>query len=223
MSEKMRPYVVRQGDYLTKLAFVHGFDVDEVWGDPKNDEIRGLRKEHHILAPGDVVYLPVKEKEGLPIQKGVTNRYVAKVPKVVVDLLLMQEGSEGDRTPIKNERYVVEGAGEGAEARTGDDGRVTLTVPVHLSEVSILLPERCQRYLVRVGHMDPSAEASGVRARLSHLGYLGHSATGEASSALPSDEELRQAIMAFQAAHQLPETGVADEAMRRALEDSHQG
>ncbi len=52
MSQEMRPYVVRQGDYLVKLAFVHGFDAEEVWNDPKNEEIRGRRADHNILAPG---------------------------------------------------------------------------------------------------------------------------------------------------------------------------
>jgi hypothetical protein len=35
MSGDMQPYVVRQGDYLVKLAWVHGFDAEEVWADEK--------------------------------------------------------------------------------------------------------------------------------------------------------------------------------------------
>ena len=81
MSEEKRPYVVRQGDYLVKLGFVYGFDAEEVWNDAKNEEIRGRRPDHNVLAPGDIVYIPVKKKEGLPIIKGTTNHYVAKVPR----------------------------------------------------------------------------------------------------------------------------------------------
>ena len=111
MSEDMRPYVVRQGDYFVKLAFVHGFDADEVWSDAKNDEIRGRRADHHILAPGDIVYLPVKKKEGLPIVKGTTNRYTATVPRVVVKLLLQN----ADGTPRGNKRFWLDGAGSTME------------------------------------------------------------------------------------------------------------
>lgn len=67
MSERMVPYVVRQGDYLLKLAQRYGFDAEEVWSHPRNEDLRKLRKDHHILAPGDIVYLPVKANEWLPI------------------------------------------------------------------------------------------------------------------------------------------------------------
>jgi hypothetical protein len=40
MSKRMVPYVVRPGDYLLKLAHRHGFDVDTVWNDPGNDDLR---------------------------------------------------------------------------------------------------------------------------------------------------------------------------------------
>lgn len=50
----MTPYIVQQGDYLAKLAFVHGFEPDEVWNDPKNADLKKLRPDPNVLAPGDV-------------------------------------------------------------------------------------------------------------------------------------------------------------------------
>ncbi|MFT3769487.1 MAG: peptidoglycan-binding domain-containing protein [Minicystis sp.] len=223
MSEKMRPYVVRQGDYLTKLAFVHGFDVDEVWSDPKNDEIRGLRKDHNILAPGDVIHLPVKEKEGLPIQKGVTNRYVAKVPKTTLKLRF-RDGA----APLAQQRYLVEGAATPSEGSSGDDGQIELTVPVHVTELVVVFPDKKLRFAVRVGHLDPIDERFGLIARLVQLGYLlpppgdffggvvpGEEVDGE------DDARLRFALRAFQADRGLDPNGSLDDATREALKSDH--
>jgi hypothetical protein len=35
MASLLRFYVVRQGDYLTALAHIDGFEVDQVWNDSK--------------------------------------------------------------------------------------------------------------------------------------------------------------------------------------------
>ncbi|MFT3765690.1 MAG: hypothetical protein QM820_09265 [Minicystis sp.] len=86
MNGELRPYVVRQGDYLTRLAHRFGFDAEEVWNDPKNAEIKKLRSSMEVLAPGDIVYLPEPTRATLPIQKGTTNRYVATIPKVENDV-----------------------------------------------------------------------------------------------------------------------------------------
>ena len=35
----MKPYVVKQGDYLNKLAHRLCFDAEKVWNDPANAEL----------------------------------------------------------------------------------------------------------------------------------------------------------------------------------------
>lgn len=213
----MRPYVVRQGDYLTKLAFVHGFDVDEVWGDPKNDEIRGLRKDHHILAPGDVVYLPVKEKEGLPIQKGVVNRYVAKVPRVDISLVFKDD----DGKLIAGEDFEILGSaardGRRSTEQTKDDGSVCISVPVTTREVSVLFPRRGITYVVRVGDMDPHEEMTGVMRRLENLGFY----RLDPELGIDHGTALRAAIRAFQRSKGLEPTGELDDTLKKAIADDH--
>ncbi|MFT3769479.1 MAG: peptidoglycan-binding domain-containing protein [Minicystis sp.] len=222
MGAEMRPYVVRQGDYLTKLAFVHGFDVEEVWNDPKNGEIRGLRKDHNILAPGDVVYLPVKEKEGLPIQKGVTNRYVAKVPKVPVKVRF-RSGSER----LANAKFTIEGEATPNTGTTDGDAQLELSVPAYVSEVCVVFPDLNERYKLLVGHLDPEVERSGVRARLVHLGYMLPSAReffGYDVGNYGEDDDAAQvaaAVRAFQRDNNLPITGVVDTDTQAALAAAH--
>lgn len=207
----LRPYVVRPGDYLAKLAHVYGFDADEVWNDPKNDEIRAIRKDHGILAPGDVIFLPVKPRDGLPIEKGTTNRYTVTIPKVDVRLVIKDDAGD----PVAGERYIVEGLGSAPEGTTGPDGAVSFAVPVHVREVSLLFPQRNARMVVRVGDLDPLEESSGVAGRLRNLGFL-HTSAGASS-----DAHMAAALRAFQRAHGLPETGSLDEDTRRALKDIH--
>ncbi len=54
----MQPYVIRQGDFLLKLAHKFGFDADSVWSDPSNSALRTLRSDPNILSPGDILYIP---------------------------------------------------------------------------------------------------------------------------------------------------------------------
>ena len=136
MSGDMRPYVVRQGDYLAKLAFIHGFDAEEVWNDAKNDEIRGRRVDHNILAPGDIVYFPVKAKEGLPLVKGTANKYKAKVPRALVRISFRASSSQ-----LANARYVIEGNATPTEGLTTAEGLLELSAPVHVREVRVTFPD----------------------------------------------------------------------------------
>src|SRR5262245_20482030 len=101
----MKPYVVRQGDYLTKLAFVLGFDADAVWSDPKNAELTSAR-DRNLLHPGDVLWLPDRARRPLPIAAGAANKYVATITRTNIRLRF-----KGDKEPLANEPYVVEGLG----------------------------------------------------------------------------------------------------------------
>ena len=56
-----KPYVVKAGDYTKKLAHTLGFDADEVWNDPKNAELKKLRKDPDMLVAGDVLFVPEKK------------------------------------------------------------------------------------------------------------------------------------------------------------------
>lgn len=208
----MVPYIVRRGDYLVKLGFVHGFDADEVWNDPKNDSVRALRKDHNILAPGDVVYVPIARKEGLPITKGITNRYTATVPKVDVTLVFNDVSG-----PLGNEPFEVRGCAVDGEPKTDGDGRLTVKVAVTVREIEVLFPERHLSFLVRVGDMDPAAEPSGVRKRLENLGFL----APPASQLDDSEDALRGAISSFQGANGIEPTGTLDDATRDALVSKH--
>lgn len=210
-----RPYVIRQGDYLTQLAHDQGFDADEVWEHPRNEGVRQSREHRDILAPGDVLHVPRVRPTAHAISGGTTNAYRARVPLTPISIVLMN-----GRDPIANETCFIEGLGsEPLERRTAEDGRVSFAVPIHVREVRLILQEGRLVFPVLVGHMDPITEASGVRARLQHLGYYLGFQTGEDEE--DEEQRLSRAIGAFQREHGIAETGTMDDETRGALRQSH--
>ncbi len=54
----MQPHIVKQGEYLLKIAHEFDFDAVTVWNDAANEELRTLRKNPNILLAGDKLYIP---------------------------------------------------------------------------------------------------------------------------------------------------------------------
>lgn len=208
---QMKPYVVRQGDYLLKIAHQLGFDPDTVWSDAKNTEL-AKKRDPNMLQPGDVLYVPEEPpKPEISVNEGDAHDFQAHVPEVVVSFVLRD--AEG---PIVDEPWIVKGLGDPVEGTTGGDGCVSFTATVLTREVELVLKNRNVKYPVLIGDMDPLDEPSGVKKRLDHLGFRDPDAKEGA------DEVLSPAVIqAFQAAHGLEATGEIDDATRAAIEDAH--
>jgi hypothetical protein len=208
----MQPYLLRQGDYLAKLAFAHGFDADKAWNDGKNAELKAKRKNPNILHPGDIVYFPRAPRQGKPLQKGTSNAYAVNVPRTTVRLKLSD-------VRLFNTSYVVEGLGSIPKGTTGADGGITLQVPVHVRVLNISFPEKHITCAVRVGNLDPVDERSGARRRLEHLGYRRASEVSETEADAEASDRL--AFAAFQRKEGLEPTGELDDATKSALTKAH--
>jgi hypothetical protein len=169
------------------------------------------------LAPGDVLYLPVKPKEGLAFSAGTSNRYRAQIPTVKVSLIF-----KDDERVLADEPYEVHGLGTDGSAgqtetrKTDADGKIELELPVTTREVSIVFPTQNVAYEVRVGDMDPVAELSGIQKRLENLGYLPRDRESASEGAY-----MQSAIGEFQKRHGLSPTGALDEATSNLLKDEH--
>jgi hypothetical protein len=210
----MKPYVVKQGDFLSKLAFMQGFDASAVWNDPKNADLCKLRPDPDMLAPGDLLYVPDPNPQVLALTGQSSNDYQADVPSLTITVTL----KDGDRQVLVDEPYVIEGlGGDPVEGKSGADGSVIISATVLIREVTIVLPNRNLSQTVLVGDLDPLEEDSGVRMRLAQLGYLAHG--WESTDDI---DDIRAAIEAFQVASGLPDpTGIMDDATRAALGKAH--
>lgn len=205
-------HVVRQGEYLRKLAYRFGVAPDDLWNHPKNADLKARRSNIDALCSGDLLFVPSKQKDGLPLTKGVVNRYVATVPRVTLTLRL-RDGDE----PMKNEPYVIHGLGRKLEGTTDGEGVVKIDLPIDVHTASVELPRKRLTYHVAAGHMDCIQEDSGVRMRLANLGLYAAPADAE-------PEELAQAMRAllrFQKGQSMEATGILDDATREALLAAH--
>lgn len=208
-----RPYVIRQGDYLTQLAHRMGFDADAVWNDEGNRELRDRRPDRDVLRPGDVLQVPAAAPPGLDLSPHTSNSFKATIPRVEVRLTLRDV--EGHA--YASEPFCVHGPPQPVHGTTDGDGCAVLSVPINLPEVQLVLERPGRVFRVRVGHLDPIGELSGVRQRLAHLDHL-------VPLTMETDDEdvrLRRAVESFQRARGLDVTGDLDDSTRQALHDAH--
>ena len=211
-----QPYIIRQGDFWTGLAHRHGFEAEEVWSGDANREIRGRRANPDQLHPGDIVYLPTEPLAGQSVRARQKNAFRARVPATSVHIVL--HDTDG---PLANEPYRLEGLGEVREGTTDTDGNVTIEMPITATEVSLVLWRRHTVYPIRLGHLDPIEEVSGVRQRLEHLGFHGFRTVRTSDINADEQDWDAVAVRAFQRAHRLPITGVVDTATRDATRTAH--
>src|ERR1700722_13430648 len=84
---RVQPYVIRQGDYLAKLAYTFGFDADAVWKDPANADLRKIRSDPNMLWPTDIRYIPDPVvPAGTTLTPGSVNSFVSTSPTVSINL-----------------------------------------------------------------------------------------------------------------------------------------
>ncbi len=161
-----RPHVVRQGEYLAKLASELGFDADETWNHPRNSELREARKDPSVLAPGDVLWFCPRERGHHNLNARAENGYAVRVPRV--DLRVQVRGHLGE--PLRGEAYEAEAA-EPPQGNLDGEGYLNVKVPIHITAVSVSLPARDVTLRLLIGHLDPHTEWTGAAQRLRQLGY----------------------------------------------------
>lgn len=212
----MKPYVIKQGDYLLKLSHTLGFNHDKVWNDGKNAKLKDQRKNPNMLQAGDIVFIPDEPKKKLRLNKEETNAFVAKVPTVTISIVVA-----ADDEPVKDAAYVIEGLGDDTELKTDGKGTATFPAPVHAREVVLFFKDQKLRLKVGIGDLDPADTKPGARMRLQSLGYFGGKVVGAEQYVADDDDELRAAISAFQSGMKLPVTGELDDDTKSALVKEH--
>jgi hypothetical protein len=205
-----RVYTVKEGDGISSIAFQFGLPPDSVWNDPKNRDLKERRKDPNVLSPGDVVYVrdkELKEVEGATEQR---HRFRRKGIPEVLRLRFVDEDGE----PRAHVPFVLEIDGTLLDGKTDADGVLVHQVPPNAKHGSLTLGSGAEQEVLelRLGHLDPVTEISGVQGRLNNLGYDCGDELGKPG------EETRRAVCRFQADHGLPVTGEADDATCQALE-----
>lgn len=193
----VRPYIVRQGDYVAKIAAQLGCSEDEIWNHEKNKELKESGRTKEILAPGDCLFIPELSRHALAISLENTSSYSANVPSISVRIRLTNTGG----TPITNEPYLVGDLDSTKKGDTGPDGIIELSASVLSRVVHVIFPRTLQRLAIQVGFLDPVCEESGIRQRFANLGY------GESPSSSNEHHATEATIIRYQRDHGLTATG----------------
>ena len=167
-------YVVKQGDYLAKIAYEHGLtDFMAVWNAGENAELRAKRKSPNVLFPGDVVMIPdraTKRENGSTEER---HRFVVKGTGLKLRIVV----EDVYRAPVRNARCELDVTGSTDEVKTDGDGRIERPIPKNTEEERFVVRTQDTAFKdvvlnVRVGELDPIDTVIGQAKRLVNLGYL---------------------------------------------------
>jgi hypothetical protein len=201
---------VQPGEGISSLGEKYGLAPETIWNDPANAELKRLREDGNVLLPGDRLTIPDKRVKSVAVATGRSHRFrrIGIPARLRLQLLVNDH-------PRADEEYRLEVEGRVIEGRTDADGVLDVAVPPQAREARLVVGPDAKEILLRIGHLDPHTEVTGVQNRLANLGFLGLPPSGE------WDEPTREALRAFQKKEGLPVTGEADEDTRRKLAEVH--
>jgi len=204
-------YVVKPGDCMDSIAFGTGFLWKTLWALPENAELKSHR-DPHVLLPGDRVAIPPIRKREEPAVTEQRHQYVKHGTPTIFRLRFLDE----ELRPRKGLSYILTIDGEVTEGTLDDQG--SLSVPIHPNAkngtIQLQVEPDPENYQLDLGHLDPEASATGVRARLNNLGFS-CAADGDFNA------DLANALKRFQAARNLTVTGILDDNTRQSLKQNH--
>lgn len=222
----MKPYVVRQGEYLAKIAFCEGFEAAATWADASNRDLAQRRPNENALCAGDVLFIPEQPSNPVGVNVGGANHVTGDVPKVDLRMeLLLDESPAG-------QAFVIRGMnGEEIRGTVNGAGVVEARVSTLMREAVLLIPEREIYFPIMVGGLDCARTDSGAEMRMRNLGHApdGQALTEdtevpETGALCPFARQPREvpgkspAIAAYQRRVNLEPSGEFDDDTRRRLE-----
>ena len=207
----MPTHTVEQGEQLSGIAEQFGFQsIDTIWNHPNNAELKKLRKDPHILFPGDQVFIPDKtdKSDSAPTTK--LSTFTINIQLLLLNLKL--QDINGDPVASKPVTISVEGTVVPPPATDGA-GKTSSVILKSSKNASLVLGDL--QFPLKIGHLDPIDKQSGQIARLNNLGYeAGDTETVDA-------EAFQSAVEEFQCDNKLPVNGVCDGTTQGKLKDVH--
>jgi Putative peptidoglycan binding domain/LysM domain len=201
---------IESGDSVSGLAKRYGFLPQTLWDAPENGELRSRREDMNTLMPGDVLVIPDKRVDPIPLATGRSHRFRIKG---ALAILRMQVYDFGE--PRAGEDFVLTVGSHVVEGTTDGDGVLEAQVPVLATSGHLVIGE--DQFVVEIlfGHLDPASELSGIQQRLLNLGYTCHDSPGELGAST------RRALGEFQSSQGLDVSGELDDDTRGRIVELH--
>jgi hypothetical protein len=217
-------YTVEPGDCMSSIAYEHGFFWQTLWNLSENAALKTRRKNPNVLMTGDVVHIPdltVRNESGAT---ETTHKFMLKgVPEMLRMKLL-----DANHKPRANLDYIIVIDGDSRRGKTDSQGELKESIPPNAKtgKLTFAAPgnktgkptpgkPKNQVMILQLGNLNPISEVSGLKARLANLGLY----KGPIDDNL--DDATKQAISVFQRKKGLPVTGVADDATKAQLQQTH--
>lgn len=216
MPDGPKPYVIRQGDTILKLALMFDVSIEDIRDHAKNIKLREDLTSN-MLPVGEIVFIPRPRPPSLNVNPQASNKFMGKVPTQSISIVF--ENAEG---ALANEAYKLYGLSEEpTEGTLDDDGKLTIECPVFVDKLRIVFEKRFVEHAIWVGHLEPVRQEAGVQARMLHLGYLPVGQRVGDPFSFADREAQAATVRVFQDAFGLSQTGFADEPTRKKLTDKH--
>jgi len=205
----MPMHTVNRGDSIPSLAHDNGHFWETLWNHPQNAELKALRKTPNILNPGDEVFIPELRLKNVSKGTDATHKFERKGVPAKIRMQLMMLGE-----PRKNEPYSLVLDDKTIDGTTDGDGFLEAFIRPNCPGGTLILTNTGEEIPISLGHLNPIDTVSGVRQRLSNLGFY----CGDGDEV---DDATKVALSQFQGAHGLPKTGEIDDATRSKLQSLH--
>lgn len=206
----MPMHTVSRGDSIPSLAHTNGHFWETLWNHPQNAELKKLRKTPNILNPGDEVFIPEIRIKTVDKATDATHKFERRGVPAKLRMKLMMLGE-----PRKNEPYTITlDDGKTITGNTDGEGMVEAFITPNCTGGKLVLTNTGEEIPISLGHLNPIDTISGIRQRLSNLGFP----CGEGDEI---DEKTKTALTQFQGANNLPQTGEPDSATTSLLQSLH--
>lgn len=151
---------VEEGEWVGSISAAYGyFDWEhDVWMRSENKDLRELRKDPHVLAAGDILFIPPWEEKNESCATEQNHKFRLKTPTELLRIRVL--GLDGK--PLKNEGYVLEidyapGGGKYKQKnkQTDGDGILEEQIPSTSMKGLLRFPKLEQRITLRLGYLAP--------------------------------------------------------------------
>jgi len=148
----MSEHVVKQGEYLSKIAKVYGLaDYLTIWNHPQNADLKKKRQNPNVLFPGDKLFIPPRELKEESRSTEKKYRFEVKRKKLMLRLTL----EDAFLRPIADANCDVEATRKiGARENAGKAALIIKDAVTRIND---------QFIPIQIGHLNPVEEISGQK------------------------------------------------------------
>ena len=213
-------HIVQQGECLSSIAYDYKLSSWQViYNDPHNAAFKAKRPDPNVIYAGDELFIPDLAPHQEDRATDQQHVFVVTFPPTFLNLRIKDQL---DR-PITGASYDVVLDDITLTGQTDDDGWIRAQIPAP-SELGLIRlrpnpedPDTVIEWEAKLGHLNPMETVSGVKGRLTNLGYP----CGEIDDET-EDDDYTNAVMQFQTDYNLTVDGIVGPQTRGALKREHQ-